>query len=83
MKRMLLMLAAGFLMLFAALAPARGQVSGEPNWIRVGKHWAHPTELLARLDDGGLSVHYVHGTGLAPSPEMRALVDAARRALRR
>ena len=42
-----------------------------------------PTELLARLDDGGLSVHYVHGTGLAPSPEMRALVDAARRALRR
>lgn len=44
---------------------------------------AGPTELLARLDDGGLSVHYVHGTGLAPSPEVRALVDAARRALGR
>jgi len=28
-------------------------------------------------------ITYVHGTGLAPSPEMRALVDAARRALRR
>ncbi|MBI2525744.1 MAG: hypothetical protein HYV93_07145 [Candidatus Rokubacteria bacterium] len=43
---------------------------------------AGPTELLARLDDGGLSVHYVHGAGLAPSPEVRALVDAAGRALR-
>lgn len=44
---------------------------------------AGPTELFARLDDGGLSVHYVHGTGLVPSPEVRALVDAAGRALRR
>jgi hypothetical protein len=39
--------------------------------------------LLARLDDGGFSHYYAFGPGAAVTPEVRALVDAAWRALER
>lgn len=33
--------------------------------------------LLARIDDGGFTHYFAFGTGLTPTPEVRAAIDAA------